>query len=92
LKLVGSRSTLTLALTDEASHFLCGHPGHLIYFENAVGLVLACCRGYRLPESIRQAHQLSFGGSLPQQINWRPSDCSGRVPACQKGKVNETKN
>ncbi len=32
--------------------------GHLIGLEAAIGLVLACCRGYRLPEPTRQAHLL----------------------------------
>jgi len=31
-------------------------PGHLTDVEAARRLVLACCRGYRLPEPIRQAH------------------------------------
>jgi deoxyribonuclease V len=31
-------------------------PGHLIDLESAVALVLASCRGYRLPEPTRQAH------------------------------------
>jgi deoxyribonuclease V len=32
-------------------------PGHAITLPEAIRLVLACCRGYRLPEPIRQAHQ-----------------------------------
>jgi len=32
-------------------------PGHGITRVEAVRLVLVCCRGYRLPEPIRQAHQ-----------------------------------
>jgi len=31
-------------------------PGHRISLERAVELVLACCRGYRLPEPLRRAH------------------------------------
>jgi len=31
-------------------------PGHLISMERAVQIVLACGRGYRLPEPTRQAH------------------------------------
>jgi deoxyribonuclease V len=30
--------------------------GHMISLPRAVELVLACCRGYRLPEPTRQAH------------------------------------
>lgn len=33
-------------------------PGHRVGFQAAVRLVLATCRRYRLPEPIRQAHQL----------------------------------
>ncbi|NLI75761.1 MAG: endonuclease V [Candidatus Riflebacteria bacterium] len=33
-------------------------PGHLIGQEAAIGLVLDCCRGYRLPEPTRLAHLL----------------------------------
>ncbi len=31
--------------------------GHRIGLERAVGIVLSCCRGYRLPEPVRQAHR-----------------------------------
>lgn len=31
-------------------------PGHKVDFESAIRAVLACCRGYRLPEPTRQAH------------------------------------
>ncbi len=32
-------------------------PGHRIGLEKAVEIALSCCRGYRLPEPIRQAHR-----------------------------------
>jgi deoxyribonuclease V len=32
-------------------------PGHRISLESAVALTLSCCRGYRLPEPVRQAHR-----------------------------------
>jgi deoxyribonuclease V len=35
--------------------------GHLIDLPSAVQLVLACCRGYRLPEPTRLAHQAAGG-------------------------------
>ena len=38
--------------------------GHKVDLEAAIYLVLACCRGYRLPEPIRLAH-LAAGGELP---------------------------
>lgn len=34
-------------------------PGHLIDFDTATRLVLACCRGYRLPEPTRRAHLIA---------------------------------
>ena len=33
-------------------------PGHRVTLETAVSLSLACCRGYRIPEPVRQAHLL----------------------------------
>ena len=36
-------------------------PGHLIDLAYAVSFVLGCCRGFRLPEPARQAHQVSKG-------------------------------
>ncbi len=33
-------------------------PGHKIDLNTSIDLVLKCCRGYRLPEPIRQAHKL----------------------------------
>lgn len=35
--------------------------GHLINLQSAIKLVLACCRGYRLPEPARLAHQAAGG-------------------------------
>ncbi|MDZ4658886.1 MAG: deoxyribonuclease V [Bythopirellula sp.] len=35
--------------------------GHRIELPTAIELVLACCRGYRLPEPTRYAHQLAGG-------------------------------
>lgn len=34
-------------------------PGHLIDLFTSIQLVLACCRGFRIPEPLRMAHQLS---------------------------------
>ncbi|MBN1765022.1 MAG: endonuclease V [Sedimentisphaerales bacterium] len=33
--------------------------GHRIILDEAVQIVLKCCRGYRLPEPTRRAHQLA---------------------------------
>jgi deoxyribonuclease V len=37
--------------------------GHKISLDNAIYWVLACCRGFRLPEPLRLAH-LAAGGNL----------------------------
>lgn len=37
-------------------------PGHRMDISNAVAFVLACCRGFRLPEPTRWAHRLAGGG------------------------------
>lgn len=39
-------------------------PGHLISREQAVSFCLACCKGFRLPETTRWADRLSRAGSL----------------------------
>jgi deoxyribonuclease V len=45
--------------TREKARPLYVSPGHLIDLEHAVEFVLRCCRGYRLPEPSRLAHQAS---------------------------------
>lgn len=40
--------------------------GHKVDLEAAVDWVLACCRGYRIPEPLRLAH-LAAGGSLKEK-------------------------
>jgi deoxyribonuclease V len=40
--------------------------GHRISLQSAINWVLACCRGYRLPEPTRLAHQAA-GGNLKQE-------------------------
>jgi deoxyribonuclease V len=47
--------------TREKTKPLYVSPGHLIDLEHALALVLECCRGFRLPEPIRQAHHLTAG-------------------------------
>ncbi|OGP73740.1 MAG: endonuclease V [Deltaproteobacteria bacterium RBG_16_50_11] len=34
-------------------------PGHLLDLQTSIRLVLACCRGFRIPEPLRLAHQLA---------------------------------
>lgn len=41
--------------------------GHRVSLEQAVEWVLACCRGYRLPEPMRMAHQAA-GGHLRREL------------------------
>jgi deoxyribonuclease V len=44
--------------------------GHRVSLETAVEYVLACCRGYRLPETTRYAHRVASGEkaySRPEQ-------------------------
>jgi len=43
--------------------------GHMVDLDAAVRRVLACCRGYRLPEPTRLAH-LAAAGKLPSPARW----------------------
>ncbi len=40
--------------------------GHKVDLGSAIGWVLACCRGYRIPEPLRLAH-LASGGNLKEE-------------------------
>ncbi len=51
--------------TRERSKPLYISPGYLMDVENAVNFVLACCRGYRLPEPTRWAHKVGAGEVFP---------------------------
>jgi deoxyribonuclease V len=51
--------------TRERSNPLFISPGHLIDVSHAVGFVLKCCTGYRLPEPTRWAHKFAAGEPLP---------------------------
>jgi deoxyribonuclease V len=42
--------------------------GNKITLEDAIYWVMRCCRGYRLPEPIRFAHQAA-GGNLKAAVN-----------------------
>jgi deoxyribonuclease V len=53
--------------TREKTNPLYISPGHRIDLEHAVTFVLACCRGYRLPEPTRWAHKVGAGDSLPTE-------------------------
>jgi deoxyribonuclease V len=41
--------------------------GHRVDLETSIQLVLACCRGYRLPETTRWAHRVAGGDAPPLQ-------------------------
>lgn len=51
--------------TREKTNLLYISPGHRIDLEHAVTFVLACCRGYRLPEPTPWAHKVGAGAHLP---------------------------
>ena len=51
--------------TREKTNPLYISPGHLIDLEHAAEFVLACCRGYRLPEPTRWAHKVGAGAHFP---------------------------
>ncbi len=38
--------------------------GHRIDLETAIRYVMACCKGYRLPETTRYAHRAASGEQL----------------------------
>jgi deoxyribonuclease V len=67
----GSRSVLTdggevigaVLRTKERVKPVYVSTGHMIDLESAVSWIMACCRGYRLPEPTRLAH-LAAGGNL----------------------------
>jgi deoxyribonuclease V len=54
--------------------------GHKISLESAIGWVMRCCRGYRLPEPTRLAH-LAAGGKLEgaKQALLTAADYQGRL-------------
>lgn len=54
-----------VARTREKTKPLYISPGHLMDIEQTVVFVLACCRGYRLPEPTRWAHKVGAGAQLP---------------------------
>jgi len=39
-------------------------PGHRVDIASSINIILASCRGYRLPEPIRQAHALATSGRM----------------------------
>jgi deoxyribonuclease V len=50
--------------------------GHRVSLEAAIEYVLACCRGYRLPETTRYAHRVASG----EQLSTRPEQRSRFEP------------
>lgn len=58
--------------TKEKTNPLYISPGHLIDVEHAVEYVMACCAGYRLPETTRWAHKVAGGEKLPSREDDQP--------------------
>jgi deoxyribonuclease V len=52
--------------------------GHKTDLQNAIHWVMKCCRGYRLPEPTRLAHQAA-GGNLKHQKESKKSDTSHQI-------------
>ena len=55
----------TVVRTRERTKPLYVSPGNLIDVEHAIDFVLACCKGYRLPEPTRWAHKVASGEPFP---------------------------
>lgn len=68
----------TVVRTRQGANPLYVSIGHKVDLEGAVRLVLACCRGHRLPAPTRLAHEAA-AGRLPEQ------GPSPRVAAGQQG-------
>jgi deoxyribonuclease V len=49
--------------------------GHRIDLQTALDLVLECCRGYRLPEPTRYAHQAAGGTLSPSKLPRKGAEC-----------------
>jgi deoxyribonuclease V len=62
----------TVLRTRERTNPLYISPGHLIDVENATGFVLACFKGYRLPEPTRWAHKVAGGEKFPVEGSDQP--------------------
>ena len=54
--------------TKKATNPLYVSIGHKVDLDSAIGWVLACCRGYRIPEPLRLAH-MAAGGNLQEREN-----------------------
>ena len=59
----GGETIGTVVRTKQGTKPLYVSVGHRIELQNAVHWILECCRGYRLPEPVRLAHQAA-GGNL----------------------------
>jgi deoxyribonuclease V len=79
--LVAGRETICMALrTKVRSNPMFISLGHRISLETAVDYVLKCCRGYRLPEPTRQAHNTAGssgdeepGAATPEEAPHSPT-------------------
>ena len=62
----------TVLRTRERANPLYISPGHLIDVKHATPFVLACCTGYRLPETTRWAHKVAGGEKLGSENDEQP--------------------
>lgn len=62
----------TVLRTRERTNPLYISPGHLIDVATATEFVLACSKGYRLPEPTRWAHKVAGGEKLPIETDEQP--------------------
>lgn len=71
-EIVDGEETIGVALRTKAgAKPLYVSIGHKVDLEGAIHWVMACCRGYRLPEPCRLAHLASVGENLAPEIEYQ---------------------
>jgi len=69
----GRKAIAAVLRTRESVKPVFVSPGHRIDLQTSIELILASCRGYRIPEPLRRAHHLS--------CTLRTKDTSGKSPS-----------